>query len=137
MTRCNFIDFDITLSGDAAPYAVAARYRRQSAQGAFACDINQGDWPTAGRIERTMFALDAKLLTDAGSRLFTALMRDDVRDLWIAARSDLDQQRIDGLRIRLAPASTPSVAALPGRRSTTRIVAKLSPPTGERCWCAE
>ena len=88
MTRCNFIDFDITLSGDAAPYAVAARYRRQSAQGAFACDINQGDWPNlAGRIERTMFAPDAKLLTDAGSRLFTALMRDDVRDLWIAARS--------------------------------------------------
>lgn len=113
MTRCNFIDFDITLSGDAAPYAVAARYRRQSAQGAFACDINQGDWPNlAGRIERTMFAPDAKLLTDAGSRLFTALMRDDVRDLWIAARSDLDQQRIDGLRIRLA-LHPPSVAALP------------------------
>jgi hypothetical protein len=113
MTRCNFIDFDIILRGAAPPYSVAARYRRQSAEGAFACDINQGDWPSlAERIERTMFTPDARLLADAGSRLFTALIHNDVRDLWIAARSDLDQERIDGLRIRLA-LHPPAVAALP------------------------
>ena len=49
---------------------------------------------------------------DAGSRLFQDLMRGDIRDLWISARSDLEQHQVDGLRLRLA-LQPPAVAALP------------------------
>lgn len=113
MARCDFENFDITIRGSAPPYGVIAHYRRQSAQGEFAADITQSEWRNLDRqIEHTILAPSEKALTSAGSRLFTTLMRGDVRELWSAARSDLDQERVGGVRIRL-DLLPPPVAALP------------------------
>lgn len=113
MARCNYVNFDITIRESAPPYGVTALYRRQSAEGEFDCDITQNEWRNLDRqIERTILAPNAKTLASAGSRLFAALMRDEIRALWSAACADLDQGQADGVRIRLA-LLPPPVSALP------------------------
>ena len=113
MAACNFQNFDITVRGGAAPYSLTAQYRRQTAEGSFAADVFQESWGTyVAKMEQTIFAADEELLIAAGSQLFHRVMQGDVRDLWIEARSDLDQHRVYGLRLRLA-LHPPAVAALP------------------------
>lgn len=113
MTACSFQDFDITVRGGTAPYSLTAHYRGQSAEGTFAFDVFQETWRTyVGKLENTIFTPDEELVVAIGSRLFSQVMQDDVRDLWIEARADLDQHRIYGLRLRLA-LHPPAVAALP------------------------
>lgn len=113
MTTCNFRNFDITVRGGTLPYTLSVEYNRQSAEGVFAADVFQDTWSGYMRkLERSIFAPDEEILVAAGSELFSQLMHDDVRDLWIEARSDLDQHRIFGLRLRLA-LHPPAVAALP------------------------
>ena len=51
-----------------------------------------------------------RLLAEIGSRLFSELVRDQVRDLWAQARTDLDDGGRLRLRLILHP---PAVAALP------------------------
>ena len=113
MARCHYVNFDITIRGSAPPYGVTAVYRRRSAEGEFTGDITQHEWRNLDRqIERTILAPNEKALTRAGSRLFAALMHNEIRDLWSAARSDLEQGQADGVRIRLALLPPPA-AALP------------------------
>ena len=113
MTACNFQNFDITVRGGTAPYSLTAHYRKQSAEGAFSADVFQEAWRTfIAKMEDTIFTPDEELLIHAGSELFHQVMQDAIRDLWIEARSDLDQHRIYGLRLRLA-LHPPAVAALP------------------------
>lgn len=113
MTACNFQNFDITVRGGTAPYSLTAHYHGQSAEGVFSADVFQESWRSfISKMEDTIFTPDEELLITVGSRLFAQVMQGDVRDLWIEARSDLDQHRIYGLRLRLA-LHPPAVAALP------------------------
>lgn len=59
-----------------------------------------------------MMTPDANAIMDIGSRLWNALMQGSVRDLWIAARADIEREHIEGLRLRLDLQPAP-VAALP------------------------
>lgn len=113
MTACSFHNFDITVRGGTSPYSLTATYHKQSAEGTFAADVFQESWRGyIGKIEDTIFVADEEVLIHAGSELFKDVMQDAVRDLWIEARSDLDQHRIYGLRLRLA-LHPPAVAAMP------------------------
>jgi hypothetical protein len=113
MSDCNLVNFDLTIRGEQAPYRVNAQYQGGSADGEFSEDSTQPAWLAAHHVlGQSIYTPDADGITAIGSRLFKALMRDKVRDLWIGARRDLDQDRIDGLRIRLA-LHAPAVAALP------------------------
>jgi hypothetical protein len=113
MTEGTLVDFDITIHGAQAPYGVSARYRTRTAEGEFAEEITQPAWQSAQAVlERAITTPDAAGIVAAGSRLYRALMRGQVRDLWISARADLEQERVAGLRLRLA-LQPPAVAALP------------------------
>ncbi|HXF64068.1 MAG TPA: CHAT domain-containing protein [Caldilineaceae bacterium] len=99
--------------GERAPYGVTARYLGRSADGVFAEECTQEPWRLAQHLlDRSVYTPDAAGIIAAGSRLFRALMQGQVRDLWISARADLEQERVDGLRLRLA-LQPPMVAALP------------------------
>jgi hypothetical protein len=92
---------------------VSVRYRDRTAAGEFGEEITQPDWQTIqAALERAILTPDAAAIVAAGSRLYRALMCGPVRDLWISARADLEQARVDGLRLRLA-LEPPAVAALP------------------------
>ena len=113
MTACNFQNFDITVRGGTAPYSLSASYKLQTAEGVLSADVFQEAWSNyVTKIEQTIFVPDEELLIAAGGHLFKQVMQEDVRDLWIQARSDLDQHHIYGLRLRLA-LHPPAVAALP------------------------
>lgn len=113
MPACNLTDFSITIQGEQAPYTTVARYGGASARADFAPTVNHPDWRSVlYDLEQTMFSPDEPTIKAIGSRLFHALFHADARDLWIAARADLDYGRVEGLRLRLdlQPAD---VAALP------------------------
>ncbi len=113
MPACNLTDFSITIQGEQAPYTTVARYGGASARADFAPTVNHPDWRSVlYDLEQTMFSPDEPTIKAIGSRLFRALFHADARDLWIAARADLDYGRVEGLRLRLdlQPAD---VAALP------------------------
>lgn len=113
MPACNLTDFSITIQGKQAPYTATARYDGATASASFAPSVNDPDWRSVlYDLEQTMFSADESAIKAIGSRLFRALFRADVRDLWIAARADLEHERIEGLRLRLdlQPAD---VSALP------------------------
>lgn len=113
MTECNLVNFDVTIQGEQPPYSVYAAYHDHTAADDFAEDATQTYWQTSRRaLERSVFVPDAAGIVAAGSRLYHALLHGQVRDLWIRARADLEQERVDGLRLRLALHS-PAVAALP------------------------
>jgi hypothetical protein len=119
MLGCKLADFDILISGEKAPYTVTAFYggydpdERASANGTFAPDIRHPEWQKAYHaLGETMKYADADTIMDVGSRLWAALIHGRVRDLWIAARADVDHERVDGLRLRL-DLQSPHVSALP------------------------
>ncbi|MEX1021427.1 MAG: CHAT domain-containing protein [Litorilinea sp.] len=113
MQACDYENFDITIRGESAPYGVTARYREQTADGIFTQALDQPAWQT--RLEamrRTLYTPNPQPLLEAGHTLFHDLFRDDIRDLWVSARTGLEENRINGLRLRLA-LQPPAVAALP------------------------
>ena len=113
MLECNFVNFDITIQDHSAPYPLLARYGEATASGRFAAQITDAHWRSVQReLERSTQTPDADAIVAAGSALFQLLFQGDLRDLWVAARSDLEQEHIRGLRLRLdlQPAA---VAALP------------------------
>ncbi len=113
MVTCSFQNFDIVIRGGALPYSLSVEYNRQTAEGVFAADVFQEKWQSYLRkLEQTIFRPNQDVLIAAGSELFGQLIHDDIRDLWIEARSDLDQHRLYGLRMRLV-LHPPAVAALP------------------------
>lgn len=113
MTACNLVNFDVTIQGEQPPYPVHVAYQGHTATGEFGEDSTQELWRSHQRsLEQSAYVPDAAGIVAAGSRLYHALLRSRVRDLWIRARADLEQERVDGLRLRLA-LHPPAVAALP------------------------
>ena len=108
---CQYTNFDITISGNNPPYAVLATYRGLSGASTFNQDALHSVWQDyLARLGDPYQTHGEHLLAEIGSRLFSELIREHVRDLWGQARSDLD----DGgrLRVRLI-LHPPAVAALP------------------------
>ncbi len=113
MPNCTLADFDILIKGKHKPYAVIARYNSYTANGKFAPDILAPEWHQAHHtLAQTISIADADAIMAIGSRLWGALMQTNVRDLWIAARADVEQGRVEGLRLRL-DLQPPHVSALP------------------------
>lgn len=113
MSGCKLADFDIVIKGESSPYSVTAFYGDYSENGDFAPNILAPEWHQAYHtLSESMKIADADAIMSIGGRLWSALMRGNVRDLWIAARADVEQGRVDGLRLRL-DLQPPHVAALP------------------------
>lgn len=113
MAECNLVNFDVTIQGEKPPYNLHVAYQGYTATGYFDQEITQDAWqPLQRALERSAYLPDASAIVAAGSRLYQALFKERVRDLWITARADLEQERVDGLRLRLA-LHPPTVAALP------------------------
>jgi len=112
MTQCAFENFDITIFGDQPPYLATFAYRGQSAQGAFADDTDSAVWSEFQQGMAEDINLAGPAISRLGDELFTSLVQDELRDLWVAAQQDLDRGTVPGLRIRLM-LRPPSVAALP------------------------
>ena len=106
-----YTNYDITITGDRAPYAVLASYRGLSGASTFSQDALHSVWVGfLGRLGDPYQTQGEELLAEIGSRLFSELVRDQVRDLWAQARADLDDGGRLRLRLVLHP---PAVAALP------------------------
>ena len=106
-----YTNFDITISGDRAPFAVLASYRGLSGASTFGQDALHPVWQEyLARLGDPYQTQGEELLAEIGSRLFSELIRDQVRDLWAQARTDLDDGGRLRLRLILHP---PAVAALP------------------------
>ncbi len=103
MAECTLVNFDVTIHGKQPPYAVHAAYRGHTATGEFGEENTQEMWRSYQRaLEKSAYLPDAAAIMAAGSRLYHRLMQGPVRDLWITARADLEHERVDGLRMRLA-----------------------------------
>ena len=106
-----YTNFDITISGDEAPFAVLASYRGLSGASTFGQDALNSVWEGfLARLSDPYQTQGEDLLAEIGSRLYSELVRDQVRDLWAQARADLDDGGRLRLRLILHP---PAVAALP------------------------
>lgn len=106
-----YTNFDITISGDSPPFSVLASYRGLSGASTFGQDALHPVWQEyLDRLSDPFQTQGEELLAEIGSRLFAELIRDQVRDLWAQARTDLDDGGCLRLRLILHP---PAVAALP------------------------
>ena len=113
MLGCTLEDFNILIKGESAPYSVTAFYGDFSANGDFSPDILAPEWHQAYQtLAQSMSIPDADAIMAIGGQLWDALIRGDIRDLWIAARADVESGRVDGLRLRL-DLQPPHVSALP------------------------
>lgn len=113
MANCTLEDFDIQIQGERAPYAVTARYQGYSATGTFTPDILDAYWQGAYHdLGQTITFTDTDGIMRIGGALWDELMHNGLRELWIAARADVEQGRIEGLRLRL-DLQPPHVSALP------------------------
>ena len=113
MPDCRFTNFDIAVHGQAAPYLVHALYAGHSAEGELAIDRHTGDWgERLARLSAAARPPGRAFLEETGALLYAALWRDQVRDLWLRSRGDLENGAVGGLRVRLS-LSPPAVAALP------------------------
>ena len=106
-----YTNFDITISGNRPPFSVLASYRGLSGASTFGQDALNPVWQEfLSRLSDQFQTQGEQLLAEIGSRLFSQLIRDQVRDLWAQARTDLDDGGRLRLRLILHP---PAVAALP------------------------
>ena len=106
-----YTNFDITITGEEAPYAVLASYRGLSGASTFNQDALHSVWMGfLARLGDPYQTQGEELLAEIGSRLYSELVRNQVRDLWAQARADLDDGGRLRLRLILHP---PAVAALP------------------------
>ena len=106
-----YTNFDITISGNKPPFSVLASYRGLSGASTFGQDALNPVWQEfLSRLSDPFQTQGEQLLAEIGSRLFSQLFRDQVRDLWAQARTDLDDGGRLRLRLILHP---PAVAALP------------------------
>ena len=106
-----YTNFDITISGDETPFAVLASYRGLSGASTFGQDALNSVWiGFLARLGDPSQTQGEELLAEIGSRLYSELIRGQVRDLWAQARADVDDGGRLRLRLILHP---PAVAALP------------------------
>lgn len=113
MPECTLVDFDITIQGEQPPYPLLARYKRAYATDQLHASMSDPAWRTTLRdLEQTTLTGDVAAIMGVGARLFQALLGGALRELWIAARADLEEERVEGIRLRLDIAAA-DVAALP------------------------
>jgi len=113
MLNTNFANFDITIRGTEIPYSATAEYQQRSAEGHFDQDVTLPMWQQCLELLGNLAEpAGHDLIVEVGSLLFHSLIHDQIRDLWINARTDLEAEQISGLRIRLA-LQPPAVASLP------------------------
>jgi hypothetical protein len=113
MSGCHYHNFDITIVGERPPYPVSATYRGLRATGVFAQDHSLPLWQEhLALLTDPRHPPQQEHLIEVGTLLFEELMRDELRELWVQARADLDNAGASGLRIRLH-IDPPGVAALP------------------------
>lgn len=106
-----YTNFDITISGDRVPFSVLASYRGLSGASTFGQDALTSVWVGfLAQLDDPYQTQGEELLAEIGSRLYSELIRDQVRDLWAQARADVDDGGRLRLRLILHP---PAVAALP------------------------
>ena len=106
-----YTNFDIIISGDEAPFAVLASYRGLSGASTFGQNALDSVWVGfLARLGDPYQSHGEELLAEIGSRLYSELIRGQVRDLWAQARADVDDGGRLRLRLILHP---PAVAALP------------------------
>ncbi|MBV7333184.1 CHAT domain-containing protein [Chloroflexi bacterium TSY] len=118
MNNDHFVNFDITIrvapsQSQQPPFILSASYKTRLADSLFHLCSTDPYWTEALDTLADPNALPGmELLVDMGGRLFREVMQGAVRDLWIAAMTDLENGRSFHLRIRLAihPAT---VACLP------------------------
>jgi hypothetical protein len=112
MSACNFVNFDLFIQGEAAPYAVTASYAGQHAVGQLTANMDDATWRIAHlTLEESINFADQSGVAAVGKQLWHALFRADIRDLWIAARTDWERGRVEGIRLRFDIQPVP-VAAL-------------------------
>ena len=113
MQNCHFINFDITVRGNEAPYTVMAQFAGHVAEGEFDQESSQPYWiDVENQLGNVSRGPGSALMIEAGSTLYNALMRGDLQALWTRARAELSGPEPISLRIRLA-LYPPTVAALP------------------------
>jgi len=113
MPNTHFANFDITIRGTEIPYSATAEYQQRTAESHFDQDITLPMWQQCLDLLGDLAEpAGHELIVEVGSLLFHSLIRDQIRDLWINARTDLEAEKINGLRIRLA-LQPPAVASLP------------------------
>src|SRR5690606_35848709 len=96
MANCTLPAFDIMIKGQSAPYSITARYGPYTANGDFAPSILDPTWHKAYQtLANSVITPDAEALIAVGSCLWSALMQGPVRELWIAARADIEQERVE------------------------------------------
>lgn len=111
MPLCQYRNFEITISGEYAPYAITASYGSHSAQGVFHQDMAQPLWQEAlALLTDPRRAPGEDQIASVGSQLFEALFQGEIRELWITARADTTADSNLRLRLLIHP---PAVAALP------------------------
>ncbi len=111
ISRCRLADFHITVTGQEPPFHVTARYRAHTGEGRFYSHAAQPQWQEyLARLAQLDVGEEA--LTTVGAHLFQELFQDELWELWLKARSDLERSPEAGLRLRLQ-ARPPGVAALP------------------------
>ena len=111
MSRCHFADFHITITGQEPPFHVSARYRQRDAAGRFYSHVEQPHWQEI-LARLAQLEVGEEVLNTVGGDLFQELFQDELWELWLTARADLDRSPEVGLRLRLQ-AHPPGVAALP------------------------
>ena len=112
MNHCRFTDFDISIHGHHAPYAVHATYRQHTATGQLDDDATQPEWAARlNQIASERGWIGRQALEDIGALLYSRLFHGDVRELWLRARAELENSAT-GVCIRLM-VEPPAVAALP------------------------
>jgi hypothetical protein len=113
MVDCTLVDFNILIQGERAPYTVIASYDNAYESGTFVPDVRAQEWIKAYQnLADSIRTADADAIMHIGSSLWGALMHGKVRDLWIAARTDVEHGHVEGLRMRL-DLQAPHVSALP------------------------
>lgn len=127
MPNCQYINFDITILGNDAPYSVRARFDGHEATGDFSEVIDDPFWQEmVARFGDVFQPVSEDQIRAAGARLFTSLVAGDILRLWDRADSVIGS---GGLRLRLA-IQPPSVAALPWEALYDRNRSRLFAASG-------
>lgn len=113
MPSCHTKNFDIAIWGAESPYTVVARYGEQTGHGGFLHDALQPNWAeTIQVLAQSHIPPSERFILNVGGLLFDELFQGSIRDLWVAARASMQNDRHMHLRLRL-DLQPPAIAALP------------------------
>jgi hypothetical protein len=113
MSACHTKNFDIAIWGIESPYTVVARYGEQTGYGSFLHDALQSNWAeTIQVLAQSHTPPSERFILNIGGLLFDELFQGGIRDLWVTARADMQNDHHLHLRLRL-DLQSPAIAALP------------------------